>query len=192
MSDVLNPIKSIIDSLKINSDLKPCNIPVCTFLSVTLIIIFLLYTFSIIKEVPCEKNLKSIFLSNFVHTNVYHLLTNLFSFYSIAYVEQKLGPKTFFGLIIFLLIFNTIFEFIVHSINKNIPCSIGFSGILFGLITYEFVSSKGKEIDIRILLSILLKTLIPSIQDKKASLLGHMVGAISGIIGGIIYSNYKI
>ena len=112
--------------------------PICSFISVLIIIIFSLYLTNAIKTIPCDKDMKSIFISQFIHTDFLHLLSNLYGIYSLSKVEYKYGPKKFFGLLIFLLIFNTIFEGILHKIIKT-PCSIGFSGVLYGVLTFDMI-----------------------------------------------------
>ena len=110
--------------------------PICSFISVLIILIFSLYATNAIKIVPCEKDMLSIFMSQFVHTDFFHLASNLYGIYSLSRVEHKYGPKKFFSLIFFLLLLNTIAEAILHKLIKS-PCSIGFSGILYGVLTFE-------------------------------------------------------
>ena len=85
-----------------------------------------------------------------------------------------MGFSSFIWLLIFLLIFNVLAEFAVRCIWKDLPCSIGFSGILFGLFTWELVSIK--KLDIELLLAIVIMVAGPSIQNKKISLSGHIIG----------------
>ena len=161
------------------------NNPVCAFISSSMIIIFSLYFTDAIKSIPCEKNMPSILISNFIHTDFFHLMSNLYGLYSISLVEHKYGPKKFVFLILFLLIFSTIFEIILHKIIKT-PCSIGFSGILYGIFTFETITDK-KNIDYNLFLSIIFNIISSKIFQKKISLTGHIIGAITGILGAIIY-----
>ena len=171
-------------------DIQINNIPVTVFLSVTIIIIFLLYITTLIKTIPCGKDILSIFYTNFVHIDFYHLVGNLLGLYSLCKVEQSIGSKKFTLLISFLLIFNTIFESFIHKIIPNTKCSIGFSGIIFGVLTWEIVSLK--KIDITAFLSILFMIFLPSIKNSKSSLSGHIVGCIGGIISGLIWSKVNL
>jgi hypothetical protein len=68
---------------------------------------------------------------------------------------------------------------------KDMKCSIGFSGILFGLMTWELITTR--KIDIELLLAIVVTVVAPSIGNKKVSLTGHTIGAVSGVLGGIIW-----
>ena len=74
-------------------------------------------------------------MSNFVHVDAAHLISNLYALYAISRVEEKMGFKPFIWLIVFLLSFNTLVHYMLRSVFKDMKCSIGFSGILFGLIT---------------------------------------------------------
>lgn len=163
--------------------MKIKNNPVCAFISVLIIIIFSLYTTSVFKSIPCEKDMVSIFICNFIHIDLFHLIANLYAIYSLSRVEILLGSRKFFILVLFLSIFNTIFESILHKII-NTPCSIGISGILYGVITFEILLTK--NIDYNGLFAIFLNIYASSMSNTKSSLSGHMIGAISGILGSLI------
>ena len=163
--------------------MKIKNNPVCAFISVLIIIIFSLYTTSALKTIPCEKDMISIFISNFIHIDTFHLMANLYGIYSLSKIEILLGSKKFLILVLFLSIFNTVFESILHKII-NTPCSIGMSGILYGVITFEILLTK--EIDYNGLFAVFLNIYASSISNTKSSLSAHIIGAISGILGSII------
>lgn len=163
------------------------DIKVTNFLTVSIIIVFSLYLTSAIKSIPCNNDVMSSFLSNFVHVDPYHLMANIFALYALSKVEREIGSKKFTGLVIFLLIFNTIAEVAVNKVFRDLPCSIGFSGVLFGIMTWEIVTKK--DIDMVLISSIVSMVLLPSMKNKKVSFIGHTVGAISGVIGGVLYKN---
>jgi membrane associated rhomboid family serine protease len=168
----------IIDQLK--------EVPMCTFISVTLVVVFLLYITTIVKTVPCGKDILSAFYSQFIHLDINHLGANLLALYSLSRVERKIGWSNFMPLLLFLMAINAVIEVGVHKIFPNVPCSIGFSGILFGILTWEMVSSK--KLDIIMFLSIVFMVIWPSMKSPKVSLSGHCIGAISGIIGGLVWN----
>ena len=161
------------------------NVPVSSLLAVIIIVIFALYFTTAIKTIPCGKDVMSQFYSNFVHVKPWHLITNLFTLYALSRVEENIGSKKFFSLIAFSLVVNTLLEVGLHKIIK-LPCSIGFSGVLFSVITWEMVTTK--TFDLYLLLSIFAMVIIPSLQSKKVSLTGHLVGAISGVISGLLWT----
>jgi len=162
------------------------DIQVSLFIAVSVVIVFALYITTVLKTIPCGKDLMSIFCSNFVHLEPSHLIANLFALYNLARVERELGPKRFGCLIVFLLIFTTITELCAHKLFSNLKCSIGLSGILFGIMSWELTTKRG--FDLMIMLSIIGVVVTPTVQNSKgSSLLGHAVGAIAGIVGGIVW-----
>lgn len=160
-------------------------VPVSVLLATAIIVIFGLYVTTIIKSVPCGKGVLDIFMSNFIHTDPYHLIANLYSLYALSRVEQSIGSKKFVGLIVFLLIFNTVLESMIHMVIPSVPCGIGFSGVLFGVTTWELVARQ--NLDWWLLTSILGTVIVPSVRDSNSSLLGHAVGAFVGVLGGIAW-----
>lgn len=162
--------------------------PICSFISVLIITIFSLYLTNAIKTIPCEKDMISIFMSQFIHTDFLHLVSNLYGIYSLSRIENKYGPKKFFILLIFLLFINTTAETVLHKII-NSPCSIGFSGILYGVLTFETVCDKN-DLDYVLLGSIITNMFVTKIFKSNISLQGHVIGAITGIISGILFKNF--
>jgi len=161
------------------------DVPVSVLLATSIIVVFGLYITTMIKSVPCGKGVTDIFISNFIHTDPYHLISNLYALYALSRVEQKIGSKKFVYLVVFLLIFNTSLESIVHMAIPSIPCGIGFSGVLFGVTTWELVTTK--TLDMWLVFSILGTVIIPSMKNSNISFTGHAVGAITGIIGGLVW-----
>jgi membrane associated rhomboid family serine protease len=169
-----------------NINKSPKDSPVCVFISIIMIIVFLLFSSKIVTCVPTGKNIHEIFMSNFVHIDTSHLISNIYALYSISRVEQEMGFKPFIHLLIFLLIVNTVAEFAVRLIWKDLPCSIGFSGVLFGLFTWELASKR--KVDIEMLIAIVFMVLGPSLKGNNISLSGHVIGAVSGVVAGIVWN----
>ena len=109
----------------------PKDVPVSVFISLSMIVVFLLFNAKVVTALPCGKSIHEVFMSNFVHVDLAHIMSNLYALYAISRVEQEMGLMPFIYLLIFLLIVNTIAEFVARRIWKDLPCSIGFSGILF-------------------------------------------------------------
>jgi membrane associated rhomboid family serine protease len=164
---------------------NPENVPVSVFVALSIIVIFLLFNVQVVTSIPCGKNMHEVFMGQFVHIDSVHLISNLYALYAISRVEQEMGFKPFIWLLIFLLSFNTLVEYIVRKLWKDLPCSIGFSGILFGLMTWELVSKK--DLDRELILAIIIMVIGPSLKTKNVSLLGHSVGAVSGVIAGLMW-----
>lgn len=157
---------------------------VSTFLGISIIIIFLLYWVNLIKTIPCNNDLTSAIKSHFIHTDPFHIVSNLYALYAISRVEQKMSSKKFILLILFIVLVSSVLEVVVHKIIPSIPCSIGFSGVLFGLMTWELVTEK--TIDIYLLSSIVMLVYASS-RGKNISLSGHAIGAFTGSLAGLMY-----
>jgi membrane associated rhomboid family serine protease len=167
-------------------NITPKTVPVSTFVAVSIIVVFLLYTTSVLKSVPCGKDVLSQFKSNFVHTNGSHLFANLFSLYTLSRVEVRIGSKAFFTLVSILLVTNTMIETVLHKIKPDMKCSIGFSGVLFGILVWEMISRS--KLDLYLLAAISLQVVAPSMGDSKISFVGHAVGAVSGLVIGAVWA----
>lgn len=165
---------------------KTTDVPVSIFLAVSIIIIFSLYTTTAIKTVPCGDTVMSSFMSNFVHVKPYHMMANLYALYAITRIEREIGPKKFFGLVIFILGMNVIAETSMKKLKPDLPCSIGFSGVLFGITAWDLVRTK--KLDFYLVSSIICMVALPSFKSENISLLGHTVGAISGVISGLLWN----
>jgi hypothetical protein len=167
------------------------DIPVSLFLSVSIVLVFALYVTTVLKTIPCGRNILSSFCGNFVHIDLFHLAANLVTLYTLTRVERDIGAKRFSLLILFLLIFTSVMEVIAHKIFPDIACTIGFSGILFGIMAWELTTKRG--LDLLVVISIVGVAVMPTIQNpKRASLLGHLVGVLSGIIGGLLWTSFSI
>jgi membrane associated rhomboid family serine protease len=171
------------------NNLKPSDVPVSTFLAVVVVIVFSLYLTSAIKAIPCGKDVLSQFFSNFVHVDIAHMLSNLYSLYALSRVETRLGSKSFMTLVIVLLVSNTVIETLLHKLKPDMKCSIGFSGVLFGIVAWEMTSSR--KIDMYLLSAIALQVITPSLSSSKVSFAGHAVGAISGVVVGSIWAKIQ-
>ena len=158
--------------------------PITSIVTTVLIIITLLYSFGAIKQIPCGEGVFKGLNRTFIHTDWQHIASNLFAFMVLSRIEEKHGSKFFGILLINLLLITTFVELMAFQFCK-IPCSIGFSGIIFGLLTWELMSER--DVTISLLLSIAAVVVAPSIQNKKASLIGHAIGALSGIILSTYY-----
>jgi hypothetical protein len=52
-------------------------------------------------------------------------------------------------------------------------------------MTWEIVAKK--KFDVELLLAIVIMVVGPSLHSKKVSLSGHAIGAVSGIVAGVIW-----
>lgn len=114
------------------------------------------------------------FKHTFVHGDIYHLLTNGITLYNLLDLENRLSPQMFLLVVVFLTV---VTNFIHKAIDDK--CSVGFSGVLFGLVTIR-LGLDGFSTDMLIELAILL--ISPSLFSQNVSFTGHLAGVIAGLL----------
>ena len=163
---------------------KPEDVPTCTFIGVSLVTIFVLFNAKVLNNIPCGNSISDVFASNFCHIDFIHLCSNIFALYTLSSVEKEMGYKSFVWLLIFLVLLNTLIEYMFRIVFAYKECSIGFSGILFGFMFYVIFSKQ--KFDIEIFVAAVITVSLPSMSGShKISLSGHAIGALSGIIGAL-------
>ena len=154
--------------------------PVTFLISTIMIIISSLFIFRQSVYLPCGSDLLSTFSRNFIHVDPLHLIINLYGFYQLANLEFSLGSIHYLSLIFLLAIIQTILEHLYQTITPfPTNCSIGFSGILFGILTFIFFK---KAINPKLLLALFVSILSSSATDPQISLIGHLFGLIAGLL----------
>ena len=106
-------------------------------------------------------------------------MLNLYVFYQFMSIERIVGSSQYLILIFGLAMIQSLLELIVSQ-SIQLTCSIGFSGILYGLIMWVIFS--GKHPDRQMVIAILLTIFVSSITYPVLSLSGHLIGFVSGII----------
>jgi membrane associated rhomboid family serine protease len=120
-------------------------------------------------------------LRGFYHANLQHLIANGFSFLALSFMEDVLGWKRFLFLIFFIWIVSTIILYGIHAVfpSRKVK-TVGFSGVIFGLIVvYYSLMGESKYVN----MIGLVASIIPQLFMIGISFEGH----ISGIIAGLIY-----
>ena len=137
---------------------------------------------------------------NFIHKNFNHLLSNLFGIIVVRYCFINLNLKNkflFFYLIIFLIPIQTVILFILDNFlfHKSDYLLVGFSGIIFGVFSFLFISSfygkkyifnifigLKKSYEINRLMAFFLSLGIIYSFLPGISFSGHIAGILSGFI----------
>lgn len=164
------------------------NRPVFALISSGLIFITILYVFGVLKELPCGEGPLNGLNRAFVHVDSAHIISNLFVFYILSRIEVTHGAGVFILLIVQITFIATVFELILKELI-DIPCSIGFSGVLFGLAVWELLYDK--NIDLALLFGVAAMVITPSLHNPRASLIGHGLGAIAGLLVSLYYKPMK-
>lgn len=158
--------------------------PVTSFMITVLIVVFAMYSIGVLKDIPCGEGVLKGLNRTFIHANWKHIASNLFAFIVLSRIEDRYGPKFFGILIVNLLVITTMIELLAFQFF-NVPCSVGFSGIIFGLISWELMNEK--DINLTLFLGLAGMVVYPTLQDSKASLLGHGIGAVAGLLVSAYY-----
>lgn len=125
-------------------------------------------------------------LTTYIHLSWSHLLSNSYGLLSLKSYEEIIGSQNFLKIII-MLTFLTISmeEIILNLINSSQRCSVGFSGVLLGLLVYSYKYDKTGTFYGHVmnkLGGVVLTIILTQITYPNASFIGHVVGALSGYI----------
>lgn len=159
--------------------------PVTSSICFILISMFVLYS-TVIKKEPCGIDMKSLFLRNFVTNDMVELIINIFSLYSLASIEIKLGSYKFLNLVVLSVILNTILEWYVHKKYDDHICSLGFTNITVTLIVFSFMTSKIININTMTLLILIMIIFTLQKENKKG-----LVYIDAVIIGWLLFWFFK-
>ncbi len=119
-------------------------------------------------------------LRSFYHADVIHLFSNLLVLSRLTSLGTLLSPWKLIQLLIFLAVVSALLLFALHTAFPSTRrLTVGFSGILFGLIVVKSALQGAQLTDILTDIGILL---LPGILQPSVSFLGHFSGAIAGFI----------
>ena len=160
--------------------------------SLIIAILLVFINFGVQYNIPnvCGNGFFNSILRNFYHVNTAHLIINLFSFYVLSRVEILIGSGQYIVLLLMILLISSILDFIITLLFPNINCSIGFSGILFGLLAWEMM--KLNNFNFIVLMLLIFNVITPTMINPKASLIGHSIGAFAGVISSFFIHSTNI
>ena len=151
-----------------------------------------------------------LFTSALLHQQLFHLLFNLNAFFSLgSLIEISSGASFFLTLLLFLLVsvpfFHLLLVFLLTRIRVydfsflETENSIGFSGVLFGLMSFEALSNYfsssltrtipmlGGLVEVPLWAAPMGSLIITQVLVPKASLMGHLSGILTGFVLEIIW-----
>lgn len=143
------------------------------------IILILVYIFAPKELIDCDdKSAKQHIINSFFHAGLFHLLSNLFTLYQVSKLEEIYGSIPFLILVLAILLLSNF----IHSLIPDAKCTIGFSGVLIGLIIFDRLLNNNWLIDLDLIQYILITVVVPYFRSPNLSILGHLSGALAAII----------
>ena len=129
-------------------------------------------------EVRATRTLLNQFLSSVEHGSGVHLALSLIGLYLTSRMEVEYGSAIFGALVLCAFLLSGLLEFAVRTAAPKIPWSIGFGGVIIALVTFNLMDAPS----FRAAGFLLLIILYPNLTNPEASLTGHLVGAVTGVI----------
>lgn len=149
---------------------------------ITLIIIFIvtLIYFSRYNLKMFRGDLTNYMVGPLYHANMSHLLANMTSLFFLSRVEQSIGWGTYIEAILFIWVVSSLLLFTLHNLVPAMKVkTVGFSGIIFGLIVVNYVLSGMRSTTAA---KYLILSIIPQIMIPNISVEGHFCGILAGLI----------
>lgn len=160
--------------------------PVFIVVSIVLIVIYIGYANGNFKRLPCGPGVVQAFERNLVHVDLSHIAANLGSFFILSSMEVRKGSAHYAIMIATLLVLCTGVELALNKGQTPKQCSIGFSGVLFGLLAWQLVDNQGQFFELKTLAALGLAVYGTSASNPRASFQGHLIGAGSGLVAGLM------
>ena len=151
---------------------------VCLTLAMTAV--FIAYSLKALVTLPCGNDVVSIIESQFVHVNFVHLASNLLALWYLVNIEHTFGSARFAALVVAIAVVSSV----VDSVIGHRGCSIGFSGVVFGLFAWSALTTTGSKLrNIAVVAMLLVANIGP-----RVSLRSHAIGAASGAVIALCYN----
>ena len=123
----------------------------------------------------------SLLTFHFVHGSISHFLVNMYSLWLVSSLEKDLGRTRYIVYIAILMLVSPFVDDFIRrkfNINLNKFVSVGFSGVLFGLITIKSNLEGRIPFSLRPFISLG----IISFVSPGSSFIGHLSGIIVGTV----------
>jgi len=128
-------------------------------------------------------------LRSLYHANLSHLLANGISLFALSFMEEVIGWKMFLFAIVFIWIVSSMILYFIHlAFPSRKVYTVGFSGVIFGLIVIYF-SLLGRSAGVTLLG--LVVSILPQLYMTGISFEGHLAGIIAGIIYILLFPTNK-
>lgn len=151
--------------------------------------ILVLVFFTGLNNVNTSNEPMNYLLRSFYHANLSHLVANGISFYGLSFIEDAIGSNNYLFSIVFIWVVSSMLLYIWHTIMPSRKIrTVGFSGIVFGLIVV-YLSLMGKGFGLSA--AGLAITILPQIFVSGISWEGHICGVIAGALYVMLFHPKK-
>lgn len=133
-----------------------------------------------LREVPCEDTLFGAAQRPLLHGNWNHLLVNIAALGALAALETRNGSGSFALLLLFLFAAVVLFDWLLPASLDG--CSIGFSGVVLGVLVWDGFERGRYSFSTATLLSLLWILVVPVMTNSRISFWGHLYGIIAGLL----------
>ncbi|HRN71328.1 MAG TPA: rhomboid family intramembrane serine protease [Candidatus Woesebacteria bacterium] len=131
----------------------------------------------------CQPNFFNSISRTFLHANLAHLTGNVVSLQQIGSILILSYGNTLFAKVTILITVLEIFTDYFLTRYFQINCSIGYSGVIFGLLTYLLITTRVPLNQLGIILAF---QLLPGFLSPGISNFGHMLGILNGVIASYL------
>lgn len=159
--------------------------PVSLVVGLLLVLVWVFTLQGLNLDEICGKGFAKALARNFVHLNLFHLLVNLYALEALSRIELYLGSGSYLILLFIILLLASTMEFLLNETMPSLRCSIGFSGVLFGLLAWELMVMG--QFQPYLFLVLLVMVVFPTLQNPQASLIGHGLGALAGVLTALVW-----
>lgn len=153
-------------------------------ITIIIISIMILVYLSSLNNYQLNNEMMNYAVRSFYHADLAHLISNMISFYYLSPIEDIVGEASFVFIVVFIWIVSSLLLYTYHQLFPSRKVyTIGFSGVIFGLIVvyYSLLGQKASVSVTGLIISILPQIVIPNISFE-----GH----IAGIIAGALYVTF--
>ena len=151
-------------------------------IAILLAAIYGAYSTGTLTEIPCQNTLLNSAVRDFIHVDSYHLIVNLLGLYYVSTLEQKVGPLHYTAVISGIVAISAVLTFFVTKVLA-VNCSIGFSGVILGLMSYT-LARRGLHVSWQPILYLIAVS--ASSRSPNVSVSGHLIGIVSGLLVALL------
>jgi membrane associated rhomboid family serine protease len=130
-------------------------------------------------QISCAATLPAALTRPAAHANVGHLAANLFAFYVLSQsIQPRIGTLNYVLLIAFLWLTTSLMDIAFKQ-----RCSIGFSGVVLGLLVWDLFDRGQLKFDLAALAALAFVWLQPMLAGQSnVSMSGHLYGLLAGLV----------